>query len=173
MKKSLLVISGLLMSVCLFACDRDEVMNTPGVEDSIPVIELDVNDTSDSPEEDKTVVQDNKEADTEDKENNSEENPISDEMAKAAVMNYCFDTNAGLQDMVNSGDYTIYWEVEHSDEEQIVVLYRSYTAAEVRFYIDRVSGETYITEFVQGITEEEQKTGETLNIKGYIFENQD
>ena len=173
MKKSLLVISGLLMSVCLFACDRDEVMNTPGVEDSIPVIELDVNETLDTPEEDKTVVQDNKEADTEDKENNSEEKPISDDMAKAAVMNYCFDTNAGLQDMVNSGDYTIYWEVEHSDEEQIVVLYRSYTAAEVRFYIDRVSGETYITEFVQGITEEEQKTGETLNIKGYIFENQD
>ena len=168
MKKSILIISGLLMSVCLFACNNDKNPNTPVEEENLPVIELENNEAKNSSEDDKPVAEDNSNANTDNNENKNEDKPISDDEAKTAVMNYCYETNAGLQDMVNSGDYTIYWEVEHSDEEQIVVLYRSYTAAEVRFYIDRVSGDTYITEFVQGITEEEQKTGETINIKDYI-----
>ena len=98
---------------------------------------------------------------------------ISQEQALEAIKNYCLINNPDLEGMVDSDEYTINWDVTTNEAGEIVVLYRSYTAAEVRFYIDRVSGETYITEFVQGITEEEQKTGETLNIKGYIFENQD
>ncbi len=52
--------------------------------------------------------------------------------------------------------------------DQIVVLFRSYTGALVRYYIDPASGETYVTEFVSGITPEEERTEETLNVKDYI-----
>ena len=38
----------------------------------------------------------------------------------------------------------------------------------VRYYIHPVSGETYVTEFVPGITEEEKRTDETLNVKDYM-----
>ena len=55
-----------------------------------------------------------------------------------------------------------------SDDQEIVVLFRSYTGALIRFYIDPVSGETYVTEFVPGITPQEQRTEETLNIREYL-----
>lgn len=177
MKKRILLISGLLMSVSLIACGKSDVTDGPESEEVLPVIELnedmnnksDAETTSEKTAETDIKVSENETQDTE----NSVENPISDDMAKSAVMNYCFKQNSGLQDMYNSDEYTIYWEVEHSDESQIVVLYRSYTAAEVRFYIDRITGDTYVTEFVQGITEQEEKTDESFNIKNYINENQE
>ena len=175
MRKSILIISGLLMSISLLACGKNDISGNPEPEEELPVIEIndDTNKTSD--EDDIAATTDNIESgnDTKETENNNDEKPISDDMAKSAVMNYCFKQNSGLQDMYNSDEYTIYWEVEHSDESQIVVLYRSYTAAEVRFYIDRITGDTYVTEFVQGITEQEEKTDESFNIKNYINENQE
>ena len=173
MNKSILIISGLLISFSLIACGKSDVSDGPESEEVLPVIELneDVNNTSDA---ETTAETDNKVSENETQDNeNSVENPISDDMAKSAVMNYCFEQNSALKDMYNSDEYTIYWEVEHSDDNQIVVLYRSYTAAEVRFYIDRITGDTYVTEFVQGITEQEEKTDESFNIKSYINENQE
>jgi len=93
---------------------------------------------------------------------------ITDEQALSAIKNYCLSTNPELEDMVDSDDATIYWEIESSDENQIVVLYRSYTAALVRYYIDTASGETYVTEYVEGITPEEEQTDESFNVKDYI-----
>ena len=37
-----------------------------------------------------------------------------------------------------------------------------------RYYIDRSTGETYVTEFVPCIIEEEQHTDETLNVWDYV-----
>ncbi len=48
------------------------------------------------------------------------------------------------------------------------MLFRSYTGAEVRYHIDRAAGETYVTEFVSGITEKEERTDETFNIRDYL-----
>ncbi len=70
--------------------------------------------------------------------------------------------------MVNAGEYPIFWEIAAADEQQVVVLFRSYTGAEVRYYIDRASGEAYVTEFVPGITPEEQRTEESLNVRDYL-----
>ena len=96
------------------------------------------------------------------------ESALSDEQVLAAVKEYCIESNPDLKDMLDSEDYTIYWEVESSEADEIVVLYRSYTGAEVRYYIDPVTGEAYVTEFVPGITEEEQRTDETVNVREYI-----
>ena len=70
--------------------------------------------------------------------------------------------------MADSEEYNVYWNVYTNDSNEIVVLYRSYTAAQLRYYIDPVSGDTYVTELVPGIIDEEQRTGETFNIKNYI-----
>ena len=86
----------------------------------------------------------------------------------SAIKNYCFANNPELEDMVKSGDYTIYWEIESSTDNQVVVLFRSYTGAELRYYIDSVSGDTYVTEFVKGITDGEQRTEETFNAWDYV-----
>ncbi|WP_031552640.1 InlB B-repeat-containing protein [Oribacterium sp. FC2011] len=98
------------------------------------------------------------------------EKELTDEQALKAVKNYCYESNPNLLDMEKSGDYTIFWEIESFGDNQIVVLYRSYTGAEIRYYIDSVSGDTYVTEFVKGITDSEQRTDETFNAWDYVDE---
>ena len=100
-------------------------------------------------------------------ENNAAEK-LSDEQALAAIRNYCYSRNPALEGIVKAGEYPVYWDISSSDEKGIVILFRSYTGAQNRYYIDRLSGETYVTEFVPGITDEEQRTDENFNIRDYI-----
>lgn len=93
---------------------------------------------------------------------------ITEEQALVAIKNYCLEQNTDLENIVNSGNYTVYWNVESIDDADIVVLYRSYTGSQLRYYIDRFSGSTYSKEFVPGITEEEQWTNEYFNVKDYM-----
>ena len=101
-------------------------------------------------------------------ETTSDQEKITDDQALEAIKNYCIQNNPDLEEMVNSDEHTIFWDIESSDENQIVVLYRSYTAALIRYYIDPTTGETYVTEFVPGITEEEERTDESFNVKDFI-----
>ena len=93
---------------------------------------------------------------------------ISDDQAITAIKNYCHISNPDLENIEKEGEYPVYWEVQSSDENEIVVLFRSYTGAQIRYYIDPVSGDTYVTEFVPGITSEEEKTDEELNVRDYM-----
>lgn len=93
---------------------------------------------------------------------------LSDEAALSAVRQYCFDANPDLEGIVNAGEYPVTWEIAASDEKEIVVLFRSYTGAELRYHVDRISGETYVTEFVPGITSAEQPTEESMNAWDYL-----
>lgn len=95
---------------------------------------------------------------------------ISEYQALDAIKNYCFTNNPELKNMASSDEYTIYWNVTSNTANEIVVLYRSYTGAETRYYIDPVSGETYSTELVPGIIDEEQRTEESFNVKDYMAE---
>ncbi len=95
------------------------------------------------------------------------EKRISDERALAAVRRYCLIGNPDLESIVKDGEYPAYWELSSSGENEIVVLFRSYTGVLVRYYIDPISGETYVTEFVPGITPEEARTDESFNLWDY------
>ncbi|SEH83077.1 hypothetical protein SAMN02910265_02935 [Ruminococcus flavefaciens] len=106
--------------------------------------------------------------DTTVEQNGSKSDTITEKQAFDAIQNYCFIRNPNLKNMVDSGEYNIYWEVHTNDANEIVVLYRSYTAAQTRYYIDPVSGETYVTELVPGIIDEEQRTEESFNIRDYL-----
>ena len=93
---------------------------------------------------------------------------LTDEEALSAVRNYCVSRNPELEDMVKAGEYPVYWEIASSDERQITILFRSYTAAQTRYYIDRSTGDTFVTEFVPGIMTEEQRTDESFNVRDYF-----
>ena len=93
---------------------------------------------------------------------------ISDEQAIAAIKRYCYSSDPNLESMVDAGDYPIYWDLSSSDEHEIVVLFRAYTGAQIRYHIDPVSGETYTTEFVPGISMEEERTEERFNVRDYL-----
>jgi hypothetical protein len=96
------------------------------------------------------------------------EDKLTEELALNAVKNYVYEKEPGLKEMENSEDYTIYFTVETNEEDKIVVLYRAYTGAQIRYYIDRETGDTYITELVPGIIDEETESGETFNVKDYL-----
>lgn len=96
-------------------------------------------------------------------------NRLTDEQALAAVKRYCIASDPELERMVNTGTYPAYWEIESSNQQEIVVLFRSYTGALIRYYIDPVSGETYVTEFVPGVTSGEQRTGERFQAGDFLL----
>ena len=97
----------------------------------------------------------------------SEESALSDEQALSAIEQYCYSSNPDLEGIVSAGEYPVSWEISSSDANEIVVLFRSYTGALLRYYIDRTTGDTYVTEFVEGITPEEERTEESFNIWDY------
>ena len=88
---------------------------------------------------------------------------LTDEMALDGIHNHCVLENP---DNVELG--ADHWTVESSDENQIVVLFVAYTGAEIRYYIDRSTGDTHVTEFVSGIHDEEQESDEHFNVKDHI-----
>lgn len=94
---------------------------------------------------------------------------LTDDEVRSAIKKYCYLSNPSLEGIVNAGEYPVYWEVSSSSDNEIVILYGSYTGVIVRYYVDPESGETYSTEFVPGITEEEERTDESLNVKDYLF----
>ena len=93
---------------------------------------------------------------------------ITEGQALSSIQKYCYANDPSLEGIVDSGEYPAYWDVSSADEHEITVLFRSYTGALIRYYIDPVSGETYVTEFVPGITAEEERTGESLNVRDYL-----
>ena len=159
--KKLVVSMSILMVLGLAACGNT---NAPADEPLVIQDEpVSVKDNSDDGNQD-TLPSENDLA---------SEGEISDEAALAAIENYVKKSQPDLDSMQDSGDYTIYFEVESSDENQIVVLYRSYTAAQTRYYVDRLTGDVYVTELVPGIIDEETRNDETFNIKDYIDESGD
>ena len=94
--------------------------------------------------------------------------PINDDEALSAVQNLCLEENPALVDFIASEEAPVYWVVESSDDKQIVVLFRSYTGSQTRYYINRVSGETRVTELVPGIIDEETENGQTFNVRDYM-----
>lgn len=97
---------------------------------------------------------------------------ITEDQAYSAVINYNKAIGSGIDGEINSEGYSEYWDVSTNDEGKIVVLYRSYTGAQTYYYVDPASGETYVTELVPGIIDEEQETGEKFNARDYLTATQ-
>ena len=93
---------------------------------------------------------------------------VSDDMALSAVKYYCYTNDPEMEAAEKDEEHPVRWDITSSDEKQILVVFTSYTGAELRYYVDRASGETYVTEFVPGVTAEEQRTEESFNVWDYI-----
>jgi len=93
---------------------------------------------------------------------------ITEDQAVDAITDYCYEQNPDLKDIVEAGEYPVYWDISSSDDKEIVVVFRSYTGALTYYHIDPATGDTYVTELVPGIIDEEQRTDETLNVRDYI-----
>ena len=154
---------GILVAFCMIAagCATSEKVTN----DSDGTYELTVDKKEDAESEAEESNTETSEAETSETEISD---TITDEAALAAVEKYCYDSNPDLKEMVEAGEYNVGWNIDSSNDDEVVVLYTSYTSAEVRYYIDRSSGETRVTEYVEGITPEESETGETFNINDYI-----
>lgn len=85
-----------------------------------------------------------------------------------AVKNYCFEVNPDLDTLAEQEEYDVDWEVSTNENNEIVVLFRSYTGSETRYYVDPASGDVHTTELVPGIMDEEQPSEETFNVKDYM-----
>ena len=149
------------MAVFLAACGKEqtEVTETPVVE-----LTLDGKQAVNGDSKEQTAESGESSSDT----SNDTAAAITEEQAYAAVINYCKATNPDFTDEPNSAGAAEYWNVSTDENGMIVVLYRSYTAAQIRYYVDPATGETYVTEMVPGITDDEQPTGESFNVRDYL-----
>ena len=157
MKKTKILMISCCMAICLVGCGTKSPEETGPHIESIPADESVQADES-TPADESAPGDEGAQAD----------DAISQEQALEAIKNYCFITNPDLEGMVDSDEYTINWDVTTNEAGEIVVLYRSYTAAEIRYYINPASGETYVTERVPGIIDDEQRTDESFNVKDYL-----
>ena len=161
MKKSFAVMLACVMALGLVACGtKTEETSSLQVEE-IPAAQETVQ-TSETTEtaEATTVEEQTAEAETTGK--------ITEEQATQAIHDYCIESFPDLANMEGSDDYTLYWEASTNENGEIVVLYRAYTGALIRYYVNPETGDTYVTEQVPGIIDDEQRTEETLNVKDYI-----
>ena len=76
--------------------------------------------------------------------------------------------NPELDKIIEEGDYPTYWDIESTSDKGVVILFRSYTGAQVRYYVDPYSGDTYVTEYVPAITPNEEMTETRLNVRYYL-----
>ena len=168
MKNHLLIITVIMLLALLAGCGAEKEDNTTmiGGADGSTSIYLSpptegIKDTADT---------ENIATEDTDTGKSKNESVITDEQAVAAIRNYCYINNSDLEGIVNEGEYPVYWDISASDENEIVVVFRSYTGALNYYYIDPVSGDTYVTELVPGIIDEEQRTDETFNVKDYMVD---
>ena len=161
MKKKLILVAMCCMVFGLAACGSKGEKEGDSVLEPIPVEEtVQSEEAAETPAQEQAAVQEQAEASS---------GVLTQEQALEAIKNYCYANNPDLESMAESDDYTIYWDVTTGEADEIVVLYRSYTGAETRYYIDPASGETYVTELVPGIIDEEQRTEESFNVRDYVL----
>ena len=96
------------------------------------------------------------------------EKNINEDQGLTAIQNYCCSNNSELEQYRNAKEGPVYWAVSSDENNQIVIVFRSYTGSINHYYIDAVTGDTYVTEMVPGITDGEQKTEEHFNVKDYL-----
>lgn len=93
---------------------------------------------------------------------------LTEKQAYDAVINRNRITGLGNDGEQNTVGAVEYWCTSTNEDGIIVVLYRSFTGALIRYYVDPVTGETYVTEWVSGIIDEETRNGETFNAWDYF-----
>lgn len=177
MKKEVALLASFFMCVSMISCSADDassvvqqsVTSSSAAEQSSDPAETTAQTSTETAQQETTGdTQPENTQDTSSGQSGSEAAAITKEQALDAVRNYCFIKDPGLKNMTGSDEYTIYWDVISESADEIVVLYRSYTGAQMRYYISPVSGETYVTALVPGIIDEERPTDESFNIKDYL-----
>ncbi|MBR1669394.1 MAG: hypothetical protein IJ695_01725 [Butyrivibrio sp.] len=166
------ITAALCAMLLLSACGAAEKSDEGAMFESVETVQESADSAKDSAEQE-NVSQDNEAASQEQDAQNepaaepdkaAEEMPeagtISEQQALDAVRNYY-----GAEDASEEGAY---WDVSTIETGEIVVLYRSYTGSINRYYVDVNTGDTYVTEQVPGIIDDEQKNGETFNVKDYM-----
>lgn len=93
---------------------------------------------------------------------------LTEQQALEAVQKYYATIDPDIMNELSSEDYPTYFDVSTNENGEIVVVFRDYTGAINRYYVDPATGETYVTEFVPGIIDEETRTEETFNVKDYL-----
>ena len=172
MKKTIALILICCMTLFFAACgstnDNEGGSQTETEQASEPTPETETEEATEQTEstEQEEVTETTEDVQTE--EDEAAEELITEDQALQAIKNYRYSIDPDLKEMEDSDEYTIGWDVSTNERNDIVVLYRAYTGAEIRYYIDPKTGEAFATELVPGIIDEEQFTEETLNINDYL-----
>ena len=93
--------------------------------------------------------------------------PLTDEEAMTGFTNYLYFKVKDLQKILDEDKLPCTWGVASSGKDEIMIMFKSHTGALLRYYVNRNTGKTYVTQYsVQ--TNSYYRTKETLNVREYI-----
>lgn len=93
--------------------------------------------------------------------------PLTDEEALEGFTNYLHFKIKDLQEIIDEGKYPCTWGIASSDEQKIMIMFKSYTGALFRYHIDRQTGKTYVTNYVVE-SNSYIRTKENFNVRNYL-----
>lgn len=176
-KKTVLACMGLCVVMLLSACGKENTESDSALFKPVESQTAEADNQQVSGDENTDNIQteeatnqqaaDNSQ-EVDDKNTDNQSNTLTTDQIFKAVQKYYGQSNP---DAVNGGNdlgVTEYWDVSTNETGEVVVLYRSYTGALIRFHVDPATGDAYVTEQVPGIIDEEQKNGETFNVNDYL-----
>ena len=126
-----------------------------------------INPTSATSETTSALVQTSSSSETSAIDTDVVQGPLTDEEALEGFTNYLHFKIKGLQEILDEGKYPCTWGIASSDDEKIMIMFKSYTGALFRYHIDRVSGKTYVTNYVVE-TNSYVRTKESFNVRNFI-----
>ena len=89
---------------------------------------------------------------------------ITEEMAYEGVNNYCHSTYDWS--IAKDNPEIMYVQMGEETDSAYQVVFRSYTGAQVRFYVDKASGKTRLVEHVPAL--DVDSAADTINLLDYI-----
>lgn len=93
--------------------------------------------------------------------------PLTDEEAMTGFTNYLYFKVKNLQMILDEGKLPCTWGIASSSKDEIMIMFKSHTGVLLRYYVNRNSGKTYVTQYsIQ--TNSYYRTKETLNVREYI-----
>lgn len=90
---------------------------------------------------------------------------LTEDVVLKAITKYCYDANPNLA-TADKGSY--YFSVFETTEDEIVIVFRSYTGALIYYHVAIATGDVYSMEYVPVIMDEPQPGEEKFNVNDYI-----
>lgn len=90
---------------------------------------------------------------------------LTDQVVLNAIIDYCYENHPGIA-TAEEGSY--YWDIFETSDEEITIVFRSYTGAFMYYHVPVATGDVYVMEYIPVVMDAPQMGDEQFSIYDYI-----